>query len=839
MYKRLIPLACVVSSLACGSPKTPNGGGQLIDITGSSDTADSGPRFGQDVKGPGDATATGDTSGDGVGPAGKGVWLAFAVDDSANQTFGNGDIQWTGSFSWTQKTNSIVPATSWLPTDGPYPVLYDDGPIAKGGHEQDDGVAGDHILSTKVWFVPDADITLEYGALNEFNHWMWIGPNGQILVPKTASGTIQVPGMKLKKFGLSDVKLTLALSGLNEKFKLWADGSYKFFVKGTMDQWTPVQLLDDGQKGDDKAGDGVLTYVQSEHLSKHVGLIPAGDEVQFIFVATQGDDEPENGQEYKAATEAYKEGVTAWTAGEKGGAWLAAPVVLSQDSKGKFLNTAIVVPAGQTTGCTPACASDETCTDSKCVKNPPVGCTPACASDETCADNKCVKNPPVGCSPACASDETCTDNKCVKNPPVGCNPACASDETCTDNKCVKNPAVLTVVAVEPSKGWTTGGQVVSVTGSGFGTGAGVTFSGAAGAEVTVAGDGKSLTVKTPAHESGLVDVVVKNADGKSATLANGFYFELPKPTAPTLTGVTPSFAAAKGSEVKLLGENLIIGTTVQFVSSFNGKKYDAKSVAVVAGGLQVQTPAMPPLPVDVVVTPPGKTALTLVKALDIQPIDVPNIDGTVGPDWNAYSLAALGTLPSAWGEGKNELATLYVAYDKNNLYFGIKGKVEAGNAIVAYLDVDYGNGTGVLNPVDLKDNSGAVDDAVAGVLKTADAKIGLDFAFATVGMASFDGVDVATSTAAGWRNLANVLDFAWLNGPVKAAVDKDQFEASIPLATIYPNGVPAAGVKLKYVIVLGNKDGSAVSNQFLPAQEGAPDATTLVTWGNLTVYPVP
>ena len=71
------------------------------------------------------------------------VKLVFAVDDSANQTYTDGQMRWTGSFAWDETSNFIAFASSWLPTDGPYPALYDDGPISEGGHEAEGAVAGD------------------------------------------------------------------------------------------------------------------------------------------------------------------------------------------------------------------------------------------------------------------------------------------------------------------------------------------------------------------------------------------------------------------------------------------------------------------------------------------------------------------------------------------------------------------------------------------------------------------------------------------------------------------------------------------------------------------------
>jgi hypothetical protein len=156
---------------------------------------------------------------------------------------------------------------------------------------------------------------------------------------------------------------------------------------------------------------------------------------------------------------------------------------------------------------------------------------------------------------------------------------------------------------------------------------------------------------------------------------------------------------------------------------------------------------------------------------------------------------------------------------------------EDTNAISVYLDVDYGSGTGVLSPVDLKDNGGAVDDALASALKLNDAKLGLDFGLASLGLASFDGLDLAKSTLAGWRSFADTANFAWLLGAI-AGKPGTGFEATIPLKTLYPNGIPVTGAAMRVLVVLGNKDGAAISNQFLPEQ-----GASTVSAG-LSVFPV-
>ena len=91
-----------------------------------------------------------------VKPEGYAV-VTFYVDDSENQTYKDGQMKWNGSFVWDEKSNIAVFASSWLPTDGPFPVLYDDGPISKGGHEMEGAISGDHIFSTEIYIKPDPE----------------------------------------------------------------------------------------------------------------------------------------------------------------------------------------------------------------------------------------------------------------------------------------------------------------------------------------------------------------------------------------------------------------------------------------------------------------------------------------------------------------------------------------------------------------------------------------------------------------------------------------------------------------------------------------------------------
>ena len=85
-----------------------------------------------------------------------------------------------------------------------------------------------------------------------------------------------------------------------------------------------------------------------------------------------------------------------------------------------------------------------------------------------------------------------------------------------------NPAPK-VSAISPNTGTANGGTAVTVTGTGFLSGAAVTIGGTAATGVTVVSS-TSITAKTPAHAAGAADVVVKNTDNQTGALSGGFTY---------------------------------------------------------------------------------------------------------------------------------------------------------------------------------------------------------------------------------------------------------------------------------------------------------------------------
>ena len=962
--------------------------------TGAADTGGTDASGGKDVA-PGDPRW--------VQPEGTAA-ISFWVDDSANQTYADAEMQWTGSFVWSEDDNTIVYATSWLPTDGPYPFLYDDGPIASGGHEMAGATAGDHIFSTEVWLKAEEDTAIEYGALNEFGNWIWIGPNGLIEIPTGSTDRFDLDGMVLPPFGPVNMRLTLDTAALNEEFAGVAPKSV--FVKGSMNSWTAIQILDDGAGGDEAAGDGVYTYIHLDKIGPHDGGLRLAQAVQFVFVIGYSEGGPDEGVEYKVGGDAAPEGVGVWTDWETAGTWTVEELLLKLDSKGKTLNTAIVV--GDDENLPTACTSDADCPGQKCdlgtgdcVPKDPTGCT----SDADCPGQKCdlgtgdcvplvplskpvvqIVDPDSGPTTG-GTAVTITGTELEDGVEVwfgGAKATGVSAQGGTTVQCttpagaagkadvkVQNPDGGTytvsngfeyldaslapkITSVQPATGSVKGGTAVTISGSGFGTGAIVTFGGKQATDVAV--QATSITLKTPANPVGPVDVKVTNTNSQADTKAGAFTYVpdspdwagLIAPLAVTVFEGQPTAllraeiyedgitnAPGQGSSVQAelgwgpqgsdpfaggsgwswtsaeyqgdLGNNDVWGASltvatpgsydwaVRFtvnagetwiVADGDGAASEAEYASASAGKLTVK--AVPTTPTVLGMSPKvatvlGGTTITLsgVKlsgvtsvlvdgqgvtpdsvtdttvtfkapahvqgvvdveaALPGSTIDVPDslsyglvaspvVDGTLGAEWpDAFKLAE-NTVESDWSAA-NVLTGLWAAFDSNNLYLGVAGVVEPANAIVVYVDVDQGAGTGAAAMSMLTDEDGALDACFSGGLNVTAPGFGAEYGVGAIGEQSIkaDGL----SDWAGWRALTPSDNFGWVPGDVVAGAGG--MEMSIPLQTLFPTGVPAAGAKVAVVVRI-TYYGESYSNQSLPMGVAGDGSTQQTAVAVFTVY---
>jgi len=89
----------------------------------------------------------------------------------------------------------------------------------------------------------------------------------------------------------------------------------------------------------------------------------------------------------------------------------------------------------------------------------------------------------------------------------------------------------TVTVISRSSGYITGGTAITITGTGFKSGASVKIGSSAATSVKVA-SGTSITAVAPAGAAGAVDVSVTNVDGQSGTMTGGFTYSPLKPQIP-------------------------------------------------------------------------------------------------------------------------------------------------------------------------------------------------------------------------------------------------------------------------------------------------------------------
>jgi hypothetical protein len=153
----------------------------------------------------------------------------------------------------------------------------------------------------------------------------------------------------------------------------------------------------------------------------------------------------------------------------------------------------------------------------------------------------------------------------------------------------------TVTNVSPSSGTSAGGDTLTITGTGFASGASVTIDGAPATAVTVV-NATTISAATPPGIAGPVDVVVTNVDLQSGTCVGCFTYV--DPPAPTVTGIAPpSGSTAGGSVVTITGTGFASGASV----TIDGAPGTAVTV-VNPTTISAMTPPGIAGPVDVVIT---------------------------------------------------------------------------------------------------------------------------------------------------------------------------------------------------------------------------------------------
>ena len=163
---------------------------------------------------------------------------------------------------------------------------------------------------------------------------------------------------------------------------------------------------------------------------------------------------------------------------------------------------------------------------------------------------------------------------------------------------------VSVSSASPSQGPTTGGTVVTITGTGFQTGNAVSFGSVQSTAVTVSSN-TQIQAMSPPESAGTVAVTVTNSSAQSSSLPSAFTYT----SAPSVTSISPnSGPVTGGSTVTILGSGFQSGATV----TFGG--IAAQSVTIV-GSTQIQavTPVSPAGTVSITVTNSNSQSGTLAS----------------------------------------------------------------------------------------------------------------------------------------------------------------------------------------------------------------------------------
>ncbi|MUH52218.1 MAG: hypothetical protein F2789_13520, partial [Actinobacteria bacterium] len=260
----------------------------------------------------------------------------------------------------------------------------------------------------------------------------------------------------------------------------------------------------------------------------------------------------------------------------------------------------------------------------------------------------------------------------------------ASRQTPTSFTVTASVAAPTVTALSPVSGPVAGGTVVTITGSGFVSGATtVKFGANAGTSVTFV-SATSITAVAPAGVAGAVTVTATTTTGGTSTNATQFTYV----AAPTVTSLSPtSGPASGGTVVTITGTNLTGATGVKF-----GANAATNVVVVSATSVTATAPAGVAGAVTVTVTTPGGTSTNVVSFTYLVAPTVTALSPTSGT-------AAGGTVVTITGTGFVSGATTvkFGANAATNVTFvsatSITATAPAGTAGAAQVTATTTNGT--------------------------------------------------------------------------------------------------------------------------------------------------
>jgi hypothetical protein len=199
---------------------------------------------------------------------------------------------------------------------------------------------------------------------------------------------------------------------------------------------------------------------------------------------------------------------------------------------------------------------------------------------------------------------------------------------------IRYVAPVDVQSIDPAAGPIEGGQAVSLQVQGIDASTEVRFG---GVEADILGrHNGTLTVRTPAHGAGLVDVTVTGS-GRPATVEDGYLYV--EDSADGVASLRPNAGPSSGgTEVILIGQGL---DAPSIDVAFDSK--EAQVLERHETWLLVETPAHPPGTVDVVVRGTGSGVQRLSEAFTfLEPLKIDAVEPEVGPTGGGTSVELEG-----------------------------------------------------------------------------------------------------------------------------------------------------------------------------------------------------
>ncbi len=203
----------------------------------------------------------------------------------------------------------------------------------------------------------------------------------------------------------------------------------------------------------------------------------------------------------------------------------------------------------------------------------------------------------------------------------------------------------TVSSVSPTSGSTVGGTSVTITGTNLTGATGVSFGGTAGTGVVVNG-ATSVTVNSPAHAAGVVDITVTTANGTSATSASDQF---------TYAALTPTITSATYDAST--GALVVTGTNFAATSGATNDIVASKFTLTGEGGSTYTLTTTPNVEIS------SATAFTLtLSAVDRAGVNVLlNKNGATSTGGTTYNLAGAAGFVAAAASTADASATISVS----------------------------------------------------------------------------------------------------------------------------------------------------------------------------------